>query len=522
MSIAPGAVVGGKYTLERPLARGGMGSVWVARHTTLGNPVAVKFIDVRFVSSPVLVARFEREARAAANLDTPHVVRVNDYGVERGLPYLVMELLRGEDLASRIRERKRLSLPEASTILSQLGRAIRRAHERGIVHRDLKPANIFLAKVEDDEVVKVLDFGIAKETWSRLDDATRTGEVFGSPHCMSPEQARAQKDVDHRADIWAAGVIAYQMLTGRLPFPGEFLGQVISSVLTDAAPSVTSGEPALPAALDGFFSRALAKRREERFSTITELTDAFRTIAEESGVGVSEVAPPTKSAVEVVDVGAGVLQPPLDMATVPLHSDGAPTGPLPVSTESFTPVGTEKRPEERVLAAAAAPRSSAAVAVVRTGNSRRSVGVIGGIAIIGVVVSAVFLFRSSAVSSDVSGAETAPTESGGGEPRTTMIGDDERLGAASGEGDLAARTTATTASAAASAVPSERPSSSAEASPAPLPASGSASPQGVAGGSAPAVTAPPTTTAKGRTSSTKTGTKRPVSGRVPDDEWGLP
>ena len=279
MRVVPGLTIGGKYTIERPLARGGMGAVWVARHVKLGNPVAVKILDAHLAAAPALVARFEREARAAANLDTPHVVKVHDYGVDEGTPYLVMELLRGEDLNTRLRARKRLSLGEASKIISQMGRALRRAHDAGLVHRDLKPANVFLARVEDDEVVKVLDFGIAKETWSRVDDATRTGEVFGSPHYMSPEQARAQKTVDHRADVWACGVIVYRMITGRLPFPGEVLGEVLSSVLVDPFPPIAEVAPELPAALEGFFAKALAKKKEERFSSVGELVEAFTAIA---------------------------------------------------------------------------------------------------------------------------------------------------------------------------------------------------------------------------------------------------
>ena len=281
MQVVAGVIVGGKYQVEQPLARGGMGAVWVARHIKLGSAVAIKFLDAHLAAAPALVARFEREARAAANLETPHVVRVHDYGVEDGTPYLVMELLRGEDLNTRLRHRRRFSLVETGKILTQMGRALRRAHEVGIVHRDLKPANVFLASVDGDEVVKVLDFGIAKETWSRVEENTKTGEVFGSPHYMSPEQARAQKNVDQRADVWATGVIVYRMITGRLPFPGEVLGEVLSCVLVDPFPPLAEVAPELPPALEGFFARALAKKREERFSSIGEMVDAFTAIVAE-------------------------------------------------------------------------------------------------------------------------------------------------------------------------------------------------------------------------------------------------
>jgi eukaryotic-like serine/threonine-protein kinase len=245
VQIGPGAMIGGKYVLERPLARGGMGSVWVARHAKLGSTVAVKFLDAHLAASPIIVSRFEREARAVATLNTPHVVQVHDYGVEDGAPYLVMELLRGEDLSARLKARGRLPLAEAGRILAQMSRALRRAHDAGIVHRDLKPANVFLARLEEDEeIVKILDFGIAKETWARADESTKTGEVFGSPHYMSPEQARAEKTVDRRADIWAVGVIAYRMLTGCLPFPGQAVGEVLSHVLVD--PRAWTGAVARP------------------------------------------------------------------------------------------------------------------------------------------------------------------------------------------------------------------------------------------------------------------------------------
>ena len=278
MQVVVGAVIAGKYQLETPLARGGMGSVWVARHVKLGSRLAVKFLDPRFAASPAFIERFEREARAAAALQSPNVVHVQDYGVEDDTPYLVMELLQGEDLGQRLSRLGRLSLPETARILMQVGKALRKAHEGGIVHRDLKPANLFLMRADDDEVVKVLDFGIAKEVAS-VGEATKTGEVMGSPHYMSPEQARADKGVDHRADVWALGVILYRAVTGALPFPGDVLGAVLSRILVDPVPPVGSVAPDLPASLDGFFAKAMAKSKEHRFQSVREMVDAFVGIA---------------------------------------------------------------------------------------------------------------------------------------------------------------------------------------------------------------------------------------------------
>lgn len=279
MHIAPGLQIADKYLVEQPLARGGMGSVWVARHIALNALVAIKFLDAHYSSLPGLLTRFEREARAASALDTPHVVQIRDYGVDQGTPYLVMELLRGEDLGARLKRERRLPLHAIQGILAQMAKALRKAHQAGIVHRDLKPANIFLARVDDEEVVKVLDFGIAKDTGAPVGDATKSGEVFGSPHYMSPEQARAEKTLDARSDLWSVGVILYRATTGSLPFPGDAIGEILSCIFVDAPPRPSTIVPGLPPALDAFFERALAKRKEQRFQTIAELVESFTAIA---------------------------------------------------------------------------------------------------------------------------------------------------------------------------------------------------------------------------------------------------
>ncbi|WP_437659156.1 serine/threonine-protein kinase [Sorangium sp. So ce1182] len=282
MHYAPDSVVGGKYRLERPLSRGGMGSVWVARHINLGSPVAVKFMAPTYAASSTFVARFEREARIAASLQSPHVVYVQDYGIDDDTPYLVMELLQGEDLGTRLERVGRLSLADATLILMQAGKAIRRAHDAGLVHRDLKPANLFLVRVEEeqDEVVKVLDFGIVKETGPHLtDEVTRTGELLGSPHYMSPEQVRGEKDVDRRSDLWSLGVILFCAVTGELPFQGDQLGAVIANILVAPLPSASRLAPDLPPAIDAFFARALSRDRAQRFQSIGEMVGELRRLA---------------------------------------------------------------------------------------------------------------------------------------------------------------------------------------------------------------------------------------------------
>jgi eukaryotic-like serine/threonine-protein kinase len=317
MDIVSGGLVGGKYLLEQPLAQGGMGSVWTARHEKLGSRVAIKFMDAALAASPEFVARFEREAKIAASIESPHVVHVRDYGIDDGVPYLVMELLQGEDLKSRLRRVGRLTLPEAANVLAQVGRALRRAHEAGLVHRDLKPGNIFLARVDDAEVAKVLDFGIVKQRGGDVTGgATRTGQTLGSPHFMSPEQARAKKDLDHRSDLWALGVILFNAITGELPFPGDEIGEVFARILMDPIPKASSVAPDLPAAVDGFFDKALERDRALRFQSVDEMIDALSELAGTPRLGATLGGPAAVAMSGVMPAAEGGSQGTLKAATV--------------------------------------------------------------------------------------------------------------------------------------------------------------------------------------------------------------
>lgn len=277
MTITEGAIIGGKFKLVRPLAQGGMGSVWVARHQLLDTDVAVKFMEKSIAENESARQRFEREAKAAALIKSPHVVQVLDYGIEDGAPYIAMELLDGEDLDHRLQRGGSLSIDKAYVILEQVGKALRRAHELGIVHRDLKPSNIFLSKHGDEELVKILDFGIAKDiSATNSASATSTGALMGSPSYMSPEQIRETKHVDHRSDLWSIGVILYEVLLGRLPFDEtENIGKLLVSICTDPVlpPSVLN--PTFSIDVDRFFEKALSRDRNTRFQNMGELVDAF-------------------------------------------------------------------------------------------------------------------------------------------------------------------------------------------------------------------------------------------------------
>jgi serine/threonine-protein kinase len=201
---SPGDVLAEKYRLVSLLGRGGMGSVWHADHLVLKTPVAVKLIRREANENPDAGARFLREAQAAASLRSPHVVQILDFGLDQATPFIVMELLHGESLRQRLARTGPIPFEDVVRIVVHVTRALARAHEQGIVHRDLKPDNVFLVPEVGEEIAKVLDFGVAKRTdESGVSPLTNTGTAIGSPHYMSPEQARGTRAVDYRTDLWA-------------------------------------------------------------------------------------------------------------------------------------------------------------------------------------------------------------------------------------------------------------------------------------------------------------------------------
>jgi eukaryotic-like serine/threonine-protein kinase len=271
--LEAGSSIAGRYRLERQIARGGMGSVWLATHLQLDAPVAIKLMTTSM--EPSLVARFEREAKACARLNSPHIVKVSDFGVESDAPFMVMELLTGEDLGVRLKRDGKIPFDRLAVMADQIGRGLGVAHEAGIVHRDLKPANVFLARTGREEVIKLLDFGVARETEQRMvDDLTTSGLVLGSPHHMSPEQA-AGESVDGRSDLWSFGVLLYQALTGARPFAGPNLTAILLAITSKSPAPPSTLMVGAPAGVDAFFERALHRDRNQRFQTAEEMAAAF-------------------------------------------------------------------------------------------------------------------------------------------------------------------------------------------------------------------------------------------------------
>lgn len=276
LELAPDVVIAERFKLNRLIGRGGMGSVWHATHLGLDIPCAVKFIEGEISGKSEAHMRFEREAKAAAQLRSPHVVQILDHGVFDGTPYIAMELLDGEDLGVRVGRMGRMAPNDVALILVQVCRALSKAHAAGIVHRDLKPDNIFLVRDDDREIAKVLDFGIAKAGGNTIEgSATKTGSMLGTPYYMSPEQAQGTRDVDHRSDLWSLAVIAYQCITGHLPFESEALGDLLVKIIVSPIPVPSEVCRDLPPRFDAWWAKAASREPAGRFQTAREFAESL-------------------------------------------------------------------------------------------------------------------------------------------------------------------------------------------------------------------------------------------------------
>jgi tRNA A-37 threonylcarbamoyl transferase component Bud32 len=264
--VAIGDIIADKYRVERILGIGGMGMVVAATHLVLGQEVAIKLMLP--TANANAAGRFVREAQAVVRLRSEHICRVLDVGTFRETPYMVMELLAGCDLSQELARRHSLPLVEVVDTMMQALEALAEAHAFGIVHRDLKPANLFVTKTNDGSpLIKLLDFGISKLSGG----STRTSEMMGTPSYMAPEQIASAKNVDQRADVWAMGVIAYEAITGQVPFLGETLPATVMAVIQAEPPPLTN----VPVAFARTIARCLAKHPDHRFADVAELAMAI-------------------------------------------------------------------------------------------------------------------------------------------------------------------------------------------------------------------------------------------------------
>jgi eukaryotic-like serine/threonine-protein kinase len=277
--MTPGTILAGKYRLVSMLGHGGMGSVWRAERLGWEAQVAVKMMHLPGLQDANSLARFQREAHLSASLRSVHIVQILDDGVDEATstPFIVMELLDGESLSERLLRLRRLRPAVVAQLVSQMARALGRAHDAGLIHRDLKPDNVLIVRNDEEELVKVLDFGIAKWLGSPTKGGPRTisGQMLGTPVYMSPEQFGGSASIDHRADLWSLAVIACECLTGVRPFQGDTLVSLALQVCSGNPPAPSSLGP-VPDGFDAWFLRAVARDRNQRFPSARLMAEELR------------------------------------------------------------------------------------------------------------------------------------------------------------------------------------------------------------------------------------------------------
>jgi serine/threonine protein kinase len=356
--LAPGTLVAGRYRLEHLLGEGGMGAVWAATHEITGGRVALKFLKSAGDPRSDARRRFLREARAATLVDHPNVVQIRDVVDHLDTPVLVMDLLVGETLAVRLGRRGPLDVAEASRIGVQVVSAVGAAHEAGLIHRDLKPENVFLSRgAGGGEMVRVLDFGIAKLVGADGKDpgfstaVTQSGALIGTPAYMAPEQVFGEKELDHRVDIWAIGVILHEMLTGHRPVEGENYGQIAKKLLSGPIVTVATRRPDLPDELVALVDGMLARDRGHRLGDLRAAHDVLARFAPPHGASF----PPARAA-EETEPSFGPAARRVDASAptenAPTHTPAPETGP-----GATLVAGREPASSGRGLAAAADPSS---------------------------------------------------------------------------------------------------------------------------------------------------------------------
>ncbi|MFQ3535516.1 MAG: protein kinase [Aggregatilineales bacterium] len=354
----------GQYHVTVLLGKGGMAAVYRARQASVNRDVAIKVIKPDLVESEEFKVRFSREAQVIAALSHPHILKVFDYGQHGDVVYLVMELLNGGSLADLLRKGGRLPLTEVTRLLEQIGGALDYAHRRAIVHRDLKPQNVLL---DEEGNAFLTDFGIAK-LLGETSGLTQSGTAMGTPAYMSPEQWRGQ-NVDGRADIYALGVMLYEMLAGRVPFMGDTPYSMMHMHVFEALPSIRMARPDLPEAVQGVLAKSMAKDRDERFSTAGEMVNVFKAALSETAA--SGAASPSVDVTAPVPVGGLTLDAPTIQAASPSTSGQVATSqgaaPLGLSAES------RRKPANRLpllLGVAIVVLSGVLLALLRLGDDQ--------------------------------------------------------------------------------------------------------------------------------------------------------
>jgi serine/threonine-protein kinase len=318
MSLQAGQIIEGKYRIVRLLGEGGMGAVYEGENVRIHRRVAIKVLHPSAAANADAVQRFEREAQAAGRIGSDHIVEVLDLGnLPEGDRFMVMEFLDGESLSQRIQGRGRLTPQESAGVMIQLLEGLGSAHGAGIIHRDLKPDNVYLVRSKKGQAdfVKILDFGISKFNKLNKDSGmsmTRTGAVMGTPYYMSPEQAKGSKDMDHRSDLYSAGVILYEAITGQVPFNAETFNELIFKIVLETPPPPSQFVPGLDPGFSSIMQKAMAREPNDRFQSAQDFAVALQ---------------------GYLGTGQGVTFPP----AAPMHAPRPPMGSTPMLAQTPAP-----------------------------------------------------------------------------------------------------------------------------------------------------------------------------------------
>jgi serine/threonine-protein kinase len=478
--IRPGDIIAGKYRVEVVLGRGGMGVVVAATHVELEQRVALKFLLPDAAAHPEFVARFAREAKAAAKIKSEHGVKILDVGtLPTGLPYMVMEYLDGEDLKQLLKRTGPIAIDAATGFLLQASEALAEAHLLGIVHRDLKPANLFLTRYPNgDPLIKVLDFGISKSAPSP-NELQLTGDamMLGSPNYVSPEQLTSAKTVDARSDIWSLGVVLYELLTGVKPFQAGSAAKFIATILYNPHKPIREVRKDVPEGLAEIVDRCLAKDPQRRFQNVAELARSLAPFG------------PPRSELSVWNIMKAFGATTSGGSRPPPAAPGAPSGLATTSTERSDPtVGVPIADKPK------------------TERKRKGGGAVGGILVVllmGGTGVMLWWLRTAPPRVNVASpppvepaVSSAPSESPAAPPPTPSAAPSSSAAAPQPEAQDAATAPATSAAAAASAepAPSATPAQSAApaaSSPATPASAAPPPPAPPAPSSPPAASAPP-------------------------------
>jgi len=354
-----GKTIGDKYVVRSVLGEGGMGTVFEAEHLTIGRAVAVKVLHPSQARKKDAVRRFHQEARAAGAIGHPNICEVYDLGtLDDGSPYLVMEKLVGETLADRIAAEGGLPFDDVIDTLVQVLSGLVAAHEKGIVHRDIKPENVFLTRrVGCPPVCKLLDFGVSKMIGPLIGgkdddlDLTRTGMVMGTPYYMSPEQARGDRNLDARVDLYACGVILYEALTGRRPFTAANYNALLLQILGGSPKPARAFRPALPAGFDAVLDKALARSREDRYQTANDLQRDLQALRDKH-TGTSAAVGEAARAMAVASLFESGPPPPRPPEPTPSSVE------IPIVVAGDTPLSGESMPVDATELASRRPSVS--------------------------------------------------------------------------------------------------------------------------------------------------------------------